>query len=51
MTVKINSPVKEFLERICNHGIGHHLNVAYSHFITELRYLAKLSGINIIIEK
>lgn len=51
MTVKVERPVKEFLERICNHGIGHHLNVAYSHFIPEIKYLAKLSGINIITEK
>lgn len=48
ITVKVDRPVKTFLEEICNLGVGHHLNVAYSHLIPELKYLAKIAGIKFI---
>lgn len=45
MTVRVEKPVQEFLERACALGIGHHLNVGYSHFSKEIKYLAKLLSI------
>ncbi|TAH66464.1 MAG: hypothetical protein EWM47_10130 [Anaerolineaceae bacterium] len=48
MTVKVNKPVKEFLEEVCNLGVGHHLNVAYTHFVPEIKYLAKMAGMKFI---
>jgi L-fucose isomerase-like protein len=51
MTVRVEKPVKEFLEEVCKYGVGHHLNVAYTHFVPEIKYLAKLAGIKFITVK
>lgn len=48
ITVKVEKPVKEFLEEVCKLGVGHHLNVAYSHFVPEIKYLAKFAGIKFL---
>ena len=45
MTVRVQGPVQQFLEQVCALGIGHHLNVGYTHFRKEVEYLAKLLGI------
>lgn len=51
ITVRVEKPVKEFLEEVCNLGVGHHLNVAYTHFVPEVKHLAKLAGIKFLTVK
>lgn len=45
MTVRIDAPVKSFLEQACDMGLGHHLNVAYGHFAEGVKLFARLRGI------
>lgn len=45
MTVKLDTPVREFVEKACDLGVGHHLNAVHGHIASELKYLAKLAGI------
>ena len=51
LTVRVNKPVKAFLEEVCRLGVGHHLNVAYTHFVPEIQYLAKIAGMKFITVK
>lgn len=48
MTVRLEQPVKAFLEKICDEGIGHHLNVAYGSHTEEIAYFSKLAGIQFL---
>jgi L-arabinose isomerase len=43
--VKIDKPVKEYLENVANIGLSHHVNIGYGHFATELKYFAEFNCI------
>lgn len=45
MFVKVSSPVRSYLEKICNMGLPHHLNIGYGHVSKKIKYLAKLLDI------
>ena len=48
ITVKVKAPVKEFLEKACNIGLTHHLNVGYGHLAAEIKYLAGILSIEYV---
>jgi L-arabinose isomerase len=40
VTVKLEMQAKTFIEKACEKGIGHHLNVVRGHWSTEIRQTA-----------
>jgi L-fucose isomerase-like protein len=45
ITVQFDNPIKSILEKACNLGLGHHVNVAYGHFAEEIRLFAEMAKI------
>lgn len=42
MTVVVKDDVKRYLEKVCNLGVPHHLNIGYGHVKEEIEYLTRL---------
>ena len=45
ITVQFANPIKSLLEKACDLGLGHHVNVAYGHFAEEIRLFADMAKI------
>ena len=43
-TVKVDRPVRDYLESVCNLGITHHVNIVHGHVAGDIRHLCDMLG-------
>jgi L-fucose isomerase-like protein len=44
ITVRVDMPVRKYLEQVINSGVTHHVNIGYGHYANKVETLAKFMG-------